>query len=352
MTEITLRRPDDWHVHLRDGVMLETVLPFTARQFTRAMIMPNLALPVTTQAMAADYRRKILQALPDGSAYENFIPLMTCYLTDATSASDVAEGYLDGVFAAAKLYPANATTNSNHGVTDISALGSVFEKMQEIGMPLLLHGEVTDPEIDIFDREAVYIERVLTPLVEKFGKLKVVMEHITTKDGVDFVRVHHEKYPGQIAATITAHHLIINRGHMFEGGIRPHLYCLPIAKRETHRLALREAATSGDSCFFLGTDTAPHRVGDKEAECGCAGIFTAANALELYTQVFDEENALDKLEGFASLNGPAFYGMEVNEDMVTLAKEDWRMADSIAIADGTLVRPFKAGEVIAWKIRD
>jgi dihydroorotase len=313
--------------------------------------MPNLKVPVTNQAMAKAYKREILQALPDGSAYKKFIPLMTCYLTDNTSARDIEQGYRDGVFSAAKLYPANATTNSSYGVTDISTLSLVFEKMQEIGMPLLLHGEVTDPETDIFDREAVFIEKVLTPLVTKFKKLKVVSEHITTKDSVDFVREHHKQSPGQLAATITAHHLIINRNHIFNGGIRPHQYCLPIAKRELHRLALREAVISGDSCFFLGTDTAPHTVGDKESECGCAGIFTAASALELYTQVFDEENALDKLEGFASLHGPAFYDMDVNKRTVTLEKKDWRMAESFAIADGTFIKPFKAGEIIRWRIK-
>jgi len=328
--------------------MLEAVLPFTARQFGRAIVMPNLAAPVTTPAMAADYRRRILQALPDEKAAENFIPLMTCYLTDDTAVNDIQNGYADGVFAAAKLYPANATTNSAHGVTDITRLEPVFAKMQEMGMPLLLHGEVTDPAVDIFDREAVYIDQVLTPLIEEFPTLKIVMEHVTTKDAVKFVRAH----KGQMAATITAHHLMISRNDIFAGGIRPHRYCLPIAKREVHRLALREAATSGDSCFFLGTDTAPHPIDDKEAACGCAGIFTAANALELYTQVFDEENALDRLEGFASLHGPAFYGMDANEGSVTLVKENWRVPGTIAVPDGSSVHPFRAGETLNWKLKN
>ena len=348
MTEITIRRPDDWHVHLRDEAMLEAVLPFTARQFGRAIIMPNLATPVTTAALAADYRRRILQALPDEKLCENFIPLMTCYLTDDTSAADIEQGYGDGVFAAAKLYPANATTNSAHGVTDIARLEPVFAKMQEMGMPLLLHGEVTDPAVDIFDREAVYIESVLEPLIEEFPTLKIVMEHITTKDAVDFVRARKTN----MAATITVHHLMISRNDLFEGGIRPHRYCLPIVKREEHRLALRDAAISGEPCFFLGTDTAPHPIDDKEAACGCAGIFTAPNALELYTQVFDEENALDKLEGFASLHGPAFYGMDENEGSVTLVKENWQAPVTIAVPNGGSVRPFRAGQTLAWKIKD
>ncbi len=347
MDEIIIRRPDDWHVHLRDGAMLDAVLPFTARQFSRAIIMPNLAVPVTTAALAADYRRKILQALPDEKTCEGFVPLMTCYLTDETSANDISQGYTDGVFAAAKLYPANATTNSAHGVTDINELDAVFEGMQDIGMPLLVHGEVTDPKVDIFDREAIYIERVLTSLTKKFPKLKIVMEHVTTKDAVDFVRAHQN----QVAATITAHHLMLNRNDIFQGGIHPHRYCLPIAKREVHQLALREAATSGDTCFFLGTDTAPHPLSDKEASCGCAGIFTAVNALELYTQVFDEENELEKLEGFASLHGSSFYGMGLNDDHVTLVRENVRIPGSIPVSDGSSIRPFRAGQTLGWKLK-
>ena len=347
MDEIIIRRPDDWHVHLRDGAMLDAVLPFTARQFSRAIIMPNLAVPVTTAALAADYRRKILQALPDEKICEGFVPLMTCYLTDETSANDISQGYTDGVFAAAKLYPANATTNSAHGVPNINELDAVFEGMQDIGMPLLVHGEVTDPKVDIFDREAIYIERVLILLTKKFPKLKIVMEHVTTKDAVDFVRAHQN----QVAATITAHHLMLNRNDIFQGGIHPHRYCLPIAKREVHQLALREAATSGDTCFFLGTDTAPHPLSDKEAACGCAGIFTAVNALELYTQVFDEENELEKLEGFASVHGSAFYGMDLNDDHVTLVRENVRIPGSIPVSDGSSIRPFRAGQTLGWKLK-
>ena len=347
MDEIIIRRPDDWHVHLRDGAMLDAVLPFTARQFSRAIVMPNLAVPVTTAALAADYRRKILQALPDEKTCEGFVPLMTCYLTDETSANDVSQGYTDGVFAAAKLYPANATTNSAHGVTDINELDAVFEGMQDIGMPLLVHGEVTDPKVDIFDREAIYIERVLILLTKKFPKLKIVMEHVTTKDAVDFVRAHQN----QLAATITAHHLMLNRNDIFQGGIHPHRYCLPIAKREVHQLALREAATSGDTCFFLGTDTAPHPLSDKEAACGCAGIFTAVNALELYTQVFDEENELEKLEGFASVHGSAFYGVDLNDDHVSLVRKNVRIPGSIPVSDGSSIRPFRAGQTLGWKLK-
>jgi dihydroorotase len=334
-------------VHLRDGAMLDAVLPFTARQFSRAIIMPNLAVPVTTAALAADYRRKILQALPDEKTCEGFVPLMTCYLTDETSANDISQGYTDGVFTAAKLYPANATTNSARGVTNINELDAVFEGMQDIGMPLLVHGEVTDPKVDIFDREAIYIERVLILLTKKFPKLKIVMEHVTTKDAVDFVRAHQN----QVAATITAHHLMLNRNDIFQGGIHPHRYCLPIPKREVHQLALREAATSGDTCFFLGTDTAPHPLSDKEAACGCAGIFTAVNALELYTQVFDEENKLEKLEGFASLHGSAFYGMDLNDEHVTLVRENIRIPGSIPISDGSSIRPFRAGQTLSWKLK-
>jgi dihydroorotase len=347
MDEIIIRRPDDWHVHLRDGAMLDAVLPFTARQFSRAIVMPNLAVPVTTAALAADYRRKILQALPDEKTCEGFVPLMTCYLTDETSANDISQGYTDGVFAAAKLYPANATTNSAHGVTNINELDAVFEGMQDIGMPLLVHGEVTDPKVDIFDREAIYIERVLILLTKKFPKLKIVLEHVTTKDAVDFVRAHQN----QVSATITAHHLMLNRNDIFQGGIHPHRYCLPIAKREVHQLALREAATSGDTCFFLGTDTAPHPLSDKEAACGCAGIFTAVNALELYTQVFDEENKLEKLEGFASLHGSAFYGMDLNDEHVTLVRENIRIPGSIPVSDGSSIRPFRAGQTLGWKLK-
>ncbi len=326
--------------------MLETVLPYTARQFARAIIMPNLSTPVTTPLLAAEYRRRILKALPDEAAVAGFIPLMTAYLTDEIQASDLEEGFQDGVFYAAKLYPANATTNSAHGVTDMRKLAPVFRKMEEIGMPLLIHGEVTDPDVDVFDREEIFIRDVLQPLINEFSGLKVVLEHITTRQAVDFIR----SMNGRVGATITAHHLIINRNAMFQGGLRPHHYCLPVAKREEHRLALREAATSGDPAFFLGTDTAPHTVGAKEMDCGCAGIFSALSALELYAQVFEEEDALDKLEGFASLHGPAFYGLDANEGSVTLVKQEWRVPEHVDTLDGEQILPFQAGQILGWKL--
>ena len=347
MDEVIIRRPDDWHVHLRAGAMLKAVLPYTARQFGRAIVMPNLTNPVTTTQLAKEYRDDILQALREVKDCEGFIPLMTCYLTDETSAADLSQGYLKGIFTAAKLYPANATTNSKYGVSDVNILNTVFAKMEELGMPLLVHGEVTDPSVDIFDREAVFIERVLKLLVLRFPNLKIVLEHITTKEAVGFVRSHQK----QMAATITAHHLLLNRNDIFQDGIRPHRYCLPVAKREVHRIVLREAATSGDHCFFLGTDTAPHSLDDKESTCGCAGIFTATNALELYAQVFEDEKSLDKLEGFASLYGPAFYGMEVNKSSVKLVKEKLRIPGVIPVSDGRSIRPFKAGQTLNWKLK-
>ncbi|WP_188260910.1 dihydroorotase [Azospirillum tabaci] len=340
---LVLRRPDDWHVHLRDGAMLKAVLPFTARQFGRAIIMPNLKPPVTKAADAVAYRERILAALP---ADQSFTPLMTAYLTDGTDAEDLAQGFEDGVFAAAKLYPANATTNSAHGVTDLGKIAPVLERMAEIGMPLLIHGEVTDAHVDIFDREAVFLERTLGPLLERYTALRVVLEHATTAEAVAFVREHAAS--GRVGATITAHHLLINRSHLFAGGIRPHLYCLPIAKRETHRVALVEAATSGEGPFFLGTDTAPHTVTAKESACGCAGCFTAANALELYAEAFDEAGALDKLEAFASLNGPRFYGLPVNEDKVVLERTPSTTPDIVLTADGEAVLPFRSGETTRW----
>ena len=346
-TELTILRPDDWHVHLRDGDMLAAVLPFTARQFGRAIIMPNLETPVTTAALAAAYRRRILDALPDEAAAEGFLPLMTCYLTDDTDARALEEGFLDGVFTAAKLYPANATTNSAHGVTDMAKLDPVLAKMQAIGMPLLMHGEVTDPTVDVFDRETVFIETVLEPLLDKFPGLRVVMEHITTAQAVDYVRGRNDN----LGATITAHHLVINRSDIFKGGIRPHNYCLPIAKREEHRVALRDAATSGEARFFLGTDTAPHSVITKEAECGCAGIFSAPAALEIYAQVFDEEDALDNLEKFASLNGPAFYRLKPNQGRVTLVSERWTVPAEINLGNSETVKPFLANETLNWKLK-
>jgi dihydroorotase len=345
MQTLTLKRPDDWHVHLRDGAMLRTVLPYTARQFARAIIMPNLTPPVLTTDDAIQYRWRIMEALPRGSG---FTPLMTAYLSDHTDPSDLAHGFETGVFTAAKLYPAHATTNSAHGVTDVAKIHPVLERMQRIGMPLLIHGEVTDPAVDIFDREAVFIERVLMGIVGDFPALKIVLEHCTTQDAVDFV---HET-PG-IAATITAHHMMINRNALFAGGLQPHAYCLPIVKRERHRLALRKAAASGHERFFLGTDTAPHSIANKEKSCGCAGIFTAPNAIEAYAQVFEEEHALDKLEAFASLNGPRWYGLAPNEGMVTLNRVEWTVADHIRV-DGTndMLHPFMAGETMRWQMME
>ena len=339
---ITIRRPDDWHVHLRDGAMMATVLPHTARQFARAIVMPNLAPPVTTVAAALAYRERIIAALPPGVA---FTPLMTAYLTDATDPNEIARGYRDGVFTAVKLYPAHATTNSAHGVTSIDRVMPVLECMTGHGVPLLVHGESTDPEVDVFDREAVFVDRVLDPLRGRLPELRIVLEHITTEEAVHYV----ENGGPNLAATITAHHLIINRNAIFHGGIRPHLYCLPIAKREKHRLALRRAATSGRECFFLGSDSAPHAIPAKETACGCAGIFTAASALELYAEVFDEENALDRLEAFASLNGPQFYRLPANEAGVTLRRE--ASVVPLQIGDGDLaVAPFRAGETLRWRL--
>jgi dihydroorotase len=313
---LTILRPDDWHVHVRDGAMLKAVLPYTASVFGRAIVMPNLKPPVTTTARATTYRDEILAALPKGSS---FTPLMTIYLTDTTDAEDLAQGHAAGIVTAAKLYPANATTNSEHGVSDIKKIYPVLERMQKIGMPLLVHGEVTDSDVDIFDRETVFIDKVLTPLRQALPELKIVLEHITTAGAAAYVSAEGGK--DTLAATITPHHLLINRNALFQGGIRPHYYCLPIVKRETHRLALIKAATSGDKMFFLGTDTAPHARNMKETSCGCAGIFNAPMALQHYAQVFDEAAQLDKLELFASRNGPAFYGLPVNQETVTLIRE-------------------------------
>ena len=340
-TQITIRRPDDWHVHLRDGDMLHAVAGYTARQFARAIVMPNLTPPVVTVAAADAYRTRILAALPGGS---DFTPLMTCYLTDDADAAEIARGHAQGVFAACKLYPANATTNSAHGVTDIARLAGVLETMQRIGMPLLVHGEVTDAQVDIFDREAVFIERILAPLVRDFPALKIVLEHMTTSEAVNFVTGSGP----QIGATITPQHCIINRNAIFDGGIRPHAYCLPVAKREAHRLAVRGAAVSGSPKFFLGTDSAPHTVGRKETACGCAGIFNAPFALESYAQVFEEEGVLDRLEGFASVHGPTFYGLPLNEGRVTLEREAVPVPAVIADRGISLV-PFHAGETVRWR---
>jgi len=339
---LTLRRPDDWHVHLRDGAMLKAVLPFTAAQFARGIVMPNLVPPVTTAAAARAYRERILAARPAGSDFE---PLMTCYLTDITSPDEIETGHAEGVWIAAKLYPAGATTNADHGVTSIPAMARVFERMERIGMPLLVHGEVTDPAVDIFDREAVFMERSLLPLIQRHQGLKIVVEHATTADTADLVRAHAPR----VGATITPHHLFINRTSLFQGGLRPHLYCLPVAKRERHRLALRRAATSGEACFFLGTDTAPHLRGAKEAACGCAGVFAGATALQSYVQVFDEEGALDRFEAFASLNGPAFYGLEPNTGSIELRRRAGRLPPAVAV-EGDEVVVFRGGDDMPWTI--
>ncbi len=344
MTEnqVTLRRPDDWHVHLRDGTMLKSVVPFTARQFARAIVMPNLVPPVTTVEAAQAYRARIMAALPSGA---DFTPLMTCYLTDANDPDEIERGFRQGVFTAVKLYPAHATTNAAAGVTDLAKVTKVLERLEKIGMPLLIHGEVTEPEVDIFDREAVFIEKKLAPLQRGFSHLKIVLEHITTKDAADFVAASGPR----LAATITPHHLVINRNALFAGGLRPHMYCLPVAKRESHRLALRQAATSGNAKFFLGTDSAPHPIHDKERDCGCAGIFSAPTALEIYAQVFAEENALDKLEAFASENGPRFYGLPLNQGRVTLRRGQTTVPENVPSEAGT-VRPFLAGRKIDWTL--
>jgi dihydroorotase len=339
---LTIRRPDDWHVHLRDGAMMAAVLPFTAQSFARAIVMPNLAPPVTTAAAAEAYRARILKALPAGI---RFTPLMTAYLTDGSDADDLERGHRAGIFTAVKLYPAGATTHSAAGVTDIARTYPVLERLEKAGMPLLVHGEVTDPAVDVFDREVVFIERILAPLMKRFAGLKIVLEHITTKEAVDFVA----GAGATLAATITAHHLVINRNALFAGGLRPHLYCLPVAKRETHRLALRSAAVSGAAKFFLGTDSAPHPVAEKERDCGCAGIFSAPVALETYAEVFAGEKALDRLEAFASLNGPRFYGLPVNEERVTLEAGRSTVAEDVTSA-GAPVRVFRGGEALGWRL--
>jgi dihydroorotase len=338
---LTIRRPDDWHVHLRDGAMLEAVARHTARQFARAIVMPNLTPPVTTVAAAQAYRGRIMAALPEGT---EFTPLMTCYLTDNTDPAEVRRGFEEGVFTACKLYPAGATTNSDSGVTDVANIRGVLEVMAEIGMVLCVHGEVTHADIDIFDREAVFIDRVLGPLLKDLPQLKVVFEHLTSEEGVQFV----ESTPDNVAATITPQHLHINRNAMLVGGMRPHAYCLPVAKREKHRLALRRAATSGSHKFFLGTDSAPHAREAKESACGCAGIFNAPYALESYLAVFEEEGAIGHFQGFASEHGPGFYGLPLNEGRVTLVREECVVPDAIAAA-GTQLVPFHAGEALRWR---
>ncbi len=341
-TSLTIRRPDDWHVHLRDDAMLQAVVGYTASQFGRAIVMPNLRPPITTAAAARAYRERILAALAPGTV---FTPLMTAYLTDTSDPDELERGFREGVFSACKLYPANATTNSAAGVSDIRHLDRVLDRLQNIGMPLLVHGEVTDPEVDIFDREAQFIERIAAPMLARFPGLRMVFEHITTRQAVEFVQASADN----VAATITPHHLHINRNAMFAGGIRPHMYCLPVAKREVHRLALRSTATSGNEKFFLGTDSAPHAIDAKESACGCAGIFNAPFAIESYAAVFAEEQALDKLEAFASLNGPKFYRLPANEARITLKSEAHQVPEQLDLVVAKLV-PFHAGEDLRWRL--
>ena len=342
MQRLTLTCPDDWHLHLRDGALMQSVLPDTARQFARAIVMPNLRPPVTTAAQAQAYRARILAALPAGAKFE---PLMTLYLTDNTAAQEIRRARESGAVHAVKLYPAGATTNSDAGVTDIRKAYPALEEMQRCGMPLLVHGEVTDPAVDIFDREAVFIERVMLPLLRDLPQLRVVFEHITTRDAVQFVT----DAPDNIAATITAHHLLYNRNALFSGGLRPHYFCLPVLKRETHREALGIAAVSGNPKFFLGTDSAPHAQHTKETACGCAGIYTAHTAIELYAEAFERLGALDKLEGFASFYGADFYRLPRNTGKITLRKEEWQVPDSCAFGEHHLI-PLRAGEFITWKM--
>lgn len=342
--ELTIIQPDDWHLHLRDGAPMASVIGLTARQFARAIIMPNLRPPVTTTALALAYRGRLVAALPPDSRFE---PLMTLYLTDQTTPAEIATAAASGVVRACKLYPAGATTNSQDGVTDLGRLEAVFEAMRGQGLPLLVHGEVTDPEVDIFDRECRFIEARLAPIVERFPGLKVVFEHVTTAEAVDFVR----SGPATLAATLTPHHLLYNRNAMLVGGVRPHLYCLPVIKRERHRLALLEAAVSGHARFFLGTDSAPHPVEGKECACGCAGAFSAHAALELYAQAFEQAGALERLEGFASHFGPDFYGLPRNANRVTLRREPWEVPRSYAFGPSRVV-PLGAGEVLNWRLID
>lgn len=338
--KLTIRRPDDWHLHLRDGEMLKAVAHYSARQFARAIIMPNLMPPVTTVEAASGYRERIRAAAGPG-----FEPLMTCYLTDSIDPDELERGHAQGVWVAAKLYPAGATTNSHSGVTDVRHIRRALERMEKIGMLLLVHGEVTDAAIDIFDREAMFLERVLAPVLRDFPGLKVVLEHITTEDSAEFVKAA----GANVAATITPQHLHLNRNALFDGGLRPHAYCLPVVKREKHRLAVRAAAVSGSPKFFLGTDSAPHLREAKESGCGCAGIWNAPHALESYATVFEEEGALDRLEGFASEHGPRFYGLPLNEGAVTLEKGETLVPERIAAAESELV-PFHAGQRLGWRL--
>ncbi len=342
MKRITLTRPDDWHLHLRDGAALAAVLPHTARQFARAIVMPNLKPPVTTLAQAHAYRQRILAALPPGLCFE---PLMTLYLTEATTPAEIEAAAADPHVHAVKLYPAGATTHSDAGVRDLRRVDGVLAAMADHGLPLLVHGEVTDPTVDVFDRERVFIERELVPLLERHPGLKLVLEHITTEDGVRFV----EQAPSSVAGTLTAHHLLLNRNAMLANGIRPHHYCLPVLKRERHRQALLAAATSGNPKFFLGTDSAPHPRRAKESACGCAGIYTAATALELYAEAFELAGALDRLEAFASFHGPDYYGLPRNEGSITLVGEPMPVPESFALGDDEVI-PLRAGETVAWRL--
>jgi dihydroorotase len=342
MQTITLTRPDDWHLHLRDGALMQSIVPDTARQFARAIVMPNLKPPVTTTAQALEYRSRIVAALPAGAKFE---PLMTLYLTDNTSADEIRKAKQSGIVHAVKYYPAGATTNSDAGVTDIRKTYAALEEMQRCGMPLLVHGEVTDSSVDVFDREAVFIERVMIPLLRDLPQLRVVFEHITTQQAVQFVM----SAPDHIAATITAHHLLYNRNAMFSGGMRPHYYCLPVLKRELHRVALGKAATSGNPKIFLGTDSAPHAQHTKEAACGCAGCYTAHAAMELYAEAFEQLGALDKLEGFAGFYGADYYGLPRNIETITLRKEEWQVPATQGFGEYQLV-PLRAGEKMKWKL--
>ncbi|EKN3609190.1 TPA: dihydroorotase [Yersinia enterocolitica] len=340
---LKIRRPDDWHIHLRDDEMLSTVLPYTSEVFARAIVMPNLTPPITTVTSAIAYRERILAAIPAG---HKFTPLMTCYLTNTLDVNELTLGFEQGVFTAAKLYPANATTNSTHGVSDIPAIYPLFEQMQKIGMPLLIHGEVTDAAVDIFDREARFIDQILEPIRRQFPELKIVFEHITTKDAADYVLAGNRF----LGATVTPQHLMFNRNHMLVGGIRPHLFCLPILKRSTHQEALRQAVASGSERFFLGTDSAPHAKHRKESSCGCAGVFNAPSALPAYASVFEEMNALQHFEAFCSLNGPRFYGLPVNEDFVELVRVPSQQPEEISLGNESII-PFLAGQSINWSVK-
>ncbi|MFW2576811.1 dihydroorotase [Serratia nevei] len=341
---LKIRRPDDWHIHLRDDEMLKTVVPYTSQVFGRAIVMPNLAPPVTTVAAARAYRDRILAAVPQG---HNFTPLMTCYLTNSLAASELVNGFEQGVFTAAKLYPANATTNSSHGVSDVTGIYPLFEQMQKIGMPLLIHGEVTDPAVDIFDREARFIEQVMEPIRRQFPELKIVFEHITTKEAAQYVQAGNRF----LGATITPQHLMFNRNHMLVGGIRPHLFCLPILKRNVHQEALRQAVASGSDRFFLGTDSAPHLKHRKESSCGCAGCFNAPNAIPAYAAVFEQLGALEHFEAFCSLNGPRFYGLPLNEDFIELQRVPTTQPEEIALGNESVI-PFLAGETLNWSLKN